>query len=86
MSRRIEFTEEAAAGLKRLDPHLQRRVLRKLEWIADNFASITPEPLSGTLSNFFKLRVGAYRVIYTTDDSKQVLFVHLVGHRSEIYQ
>ena len=86
MSWRVEFTSDGAADLRKLNPSLQRRILRKLRWLADSFAAITPEALSGSLAGFYKLRIGSYRVIYTTDDARQLIVVHMAGHRSEIYR
>jgi len=60
---RVEFTGEGASDLRKLDWSLQRRVLRKLQWLADNLTAITPEALSGSLAGFYKLRAGSYRVI-----------------------
>ena len=85
MSWRVEFTSEGVSGLRKLDLSLQRRVLRRLQWLADNFTAITPEALSGSLAGFYKFRIGSYRVIYTVDDARQLIVVHMVGHRSEIY-
>jgi len=86
MSWRVEFTAEAAADASKLQPSIQRRILRKLQWLAENFATVTPEPLSGSLAGFFKVRVGSYRAIYTVDETKQLIVVHMLGHRSEIYR
>lgn len=45
-------------------------------------------PLSGNLSNFRKLRVGDYRVVYQVQGSKVVVYVLAVGPRrdKEIYR
>ena len=86
MSWQIEFTSDGASDLRKLDPSQQRRILRRLQWLADNFTAITPEALSGSLAGFSKFRIGGYRVIYTVDDARQLIVVHMVGHRSEIYR
>ena len=86
MSWRVEFTSEAASDLRKLDPSLQRRILRRLQWLASDFTAITPESLSGSLAGFFKFRIGSYRAIYTVDDTKQLIVIHMLGHRSEIYR
>jgi len=36
-------------------------LLRKLEWLRENFSLITPEPLKGEFKGLFKLRIGDYR-------------------------
>ncbi|MBC7344612.1 MAG: type II toxin-antitoxin system RelE/ParE family toxin, partial [Clostridia bacterium] len=63
-----------------------QRILAKLKWLADNFADLAPEPLGGELKGLFKLRVGSYRVLYSFDREKRVIYVHLIGHRRDIYK
>jgi len=65
MSYSIAFNPEAIADLAKIDRLIQLRIARKIKWLGENFAEITPIALTGNLANFFKLRVGDYRVIYT---------------------
>ena len=85
MSYSIDFTAEAIADLAKIDRTNQIRIARKIKWLGENFEQITPLPLSGNLSSFFKLRVGDYRVIYAIAQSQKSLAIHQVGHRREIY-
>jgi mRNA interferase RelE/StbE len=85
MSYSIEFTSEAIADIAKLDPTNRIRIARKIKWLGENFEQITPLPLTGNLSGFFKLRIGDYRVIYTIDQAQQTTIIHQIGHRREIY-
>lgn len=85
MAYSIELTSDAISGLEKLSQKNQKRVLRKLEWLADNFDELDPIQLTGNLSGLFKLRIGDYRVLYTFSETAELLTVHRVGHRSEIY-
>lgn len=38
------------------------------------------------LAGFYKLRVGDYRVIYEILHEEQMIVIHEVGHRREIYR
>ena len=40
-----------------LDKTIAQRVLNRLRWLADNFETITPEPLTGEWRGLFKLRI-----------------------------
>lgn len=84
MSYSIEFTTEALANQEKLTEAVQKRIYIKIYQLAENFAQITPMPLSANLAGFFKLRVGDYRVIYSFDDNK-VITIYQIGHRKEIY-
>ena len=81
----IELTSKASADLRRLDPAVARRVIDKLQWLADNFHILRHEPLRGDWEHVFKLRVAAYRVLYSIEDDQR-LVVHFVRHRREVYR
>jgi mRNA interferase RelE/StbE len=85
MSYRVEFTLEASTDLESLTSTIQERVLRKIKWMSENFAGISHQGLSANLSSFFKLRVGDYRVIYSSNTEAKSITIHRVGHRREIY-
>ena len=83
---RVEFLPEASDELASLDKAVAQRILKKLKWLAENFADLTPESLGGQLKGLFKLRIGSYRVFYSFDREKRIITVHLIGHRKEIYK
>ncbi|MEO0933056.1 MAG: type II toxin-antitoxin system RelE/ParE family toxin [Cyanobacteria bacterium J06641_2] len=56
-----------------------------MNWLAENFEQLIPQPLTGDLANFYKLRVGDYRVLYTFSNEPNIIIIHQIGHRSEIY-
>ena len=82
----ISFTKSAKEELFKLDKEVAKRIIRKIEWLGENFDLIKPVSLKGKLSSFYKMRVGDYRVIYTVDKEKFRLTVHFVGHRKEVYK
>ncbi len=85
MSYRVFFMQEAVETLESCDEHLARRIYRKVNWLAEHFEQLTPERLSGEFKNFYKLRVGDYRVIYNVSREEEKITVHLIGHRKDIY-
>lgn len=86
MSYKVEFLDFATESLKKIDAGMQRRILKKIRWLCENFESITPVPLSANLNGLFKLRVGDYRVLYSFDDEIKIISVERVGHRRDVYQ
>jgi len=54
----VEFRPRAAQDFENLDAAVAGRVLKKLRWLAENFDSLKPEPLTGPFTGLFKLRVG----------------------------
>jgi len=83
----IEFDPAAQKELDELDKPIARRVSNFLyERVAklDDPRQIG-ERLKGILSEFWKCRVGDYRVICSLEHSRLVVLVLRVGHRSQIY-
>jgi len=81
----VVFRPRAAQDFDSLDPTVADRLLKKLHWLAENFDSLKPEPLTGPFAGLLKLRVGDYRITYQANQEKKVLTVRLIGHRREIY-
>jgi len=77
---------QARDDLRHLDKPTARRILHKLKWLSQNFEDLTPDRLTGDLREFYKLRVGSYRVIYTSEQEEHRLIVHMIGHRRDIYK
>jgi mRNA interferase RelE/StbE len=83
---RARLLDAAVRDLARLDRPEARRIVRRINWLASNLCRIRPEALGGDLAGLYKLRVGDYRVIYEVLDGEQMLLVHAIGHRREIYR
>ena len=85
----VELSEEADRELSKLDPQHRQRILKFLQQsIAklDNPRRIG-QALQGTrFGEFWKYRVGDYRVICKIEDDRLIVLVLRVGHRREIYR
>jgi mRNA-degrading endonuclease RelE of RelBE toxin-antitoxin system len=81
--RKIEYKDSVRREQRRIDRIVAKRILAKIEQelTADD---LVPEPLHGPYGGLYKLRVGAYRVIYTFS-ANAILVVHIV-HRSDAYR
>ena len=70
---------------EKLTQIVRERVVKKINWLAENFEQVNPQPLTAELSGFFKLRVGDYRVIYELNCEEKIIFIDRIGHRREVY-
>ncbi|MDG2991146.1 type II toxin-antitoxin system RelE/ParE family toxin [Candidatus Synechococcus calcipolaris G9] len=86
MSYSVEFTPEDLDSLGELTPTIQGRILRKIRWLSENFDDVTPQALSADLSGLFKLRVVDYRIIYSFGTEVQIITIHKIGHRRDVYK
>lgn len=82
----IRLFEEAKRNLERLDKTIARRILRKLNWLAENAEMIELKGLRQNLSGFAKLREGDYRIVYQVSHEEEIVFVRFIGHRREVYK
>ena len=82
---RLEFSDNALHGLKKLDKSVAKRILKKVNWLTSNADIVQHIALTGQWGDYFKLRVGDYRVIYSLDQNGRLIIVIVVGHRREIY-
>ena len=89
MAWQIEFAKDAEHELRRIDQQAARRILRFLH---DRVAELDDprsigEALKGSkLGEFWKYRVGAYRVISHIKDDALLILIVKIGHRSEVYR
>jgi mRNA interferase RelE/StbE len=81
----VEFRRSAEKDLRRLDPVIQRRVLRAVDSLTDNPRPGGCRKLQGS-DNAFRIRAGDYRVVYTVDDSVLIVAIERVRHRGEVYR
>jgi mRNA interferase RelE/StbE len=69
MTYTVQYEEQAVKDLQKLSRPVQQRMIKKINWLAENFTNIQPKPLTENLAGFFSLRVGDYRVIYEFDQT-----------------
>ncbi len=86
MSYKVEFTLQAEEDLSRLDKTIAQNIAYKIDWLSQNIENIIPAPLKGKFKGKYKLRVGDWRVIYSFENSTQIITVYAVRHRSEVYK
>ncbi len=89
MAWKIELSAQVDRDLGKLDPQQSKRILKFLhERLAplDNPRSIGQALQGSKLGEFWKYRVGDYRLICKIEDDRPLILVLRVGHRREIYR
>jgi mRNA interferase RelE/StbE len=89
MAWKIELSATADRELDALDAQHRRRILKVLrERIAllDDPRSLGEALHGSRLGEFWKYRVGPYRLICKIEDDRLVVLVLRMGHRKEIYR
>ena len=81
----LTFARSARKELQALDRDLAERVLDAIEALA-----MLPRPpgckkLRGG-ADLWRIRVGDHRVVYAIDDSRRVVDIVIIRHRSDVYR
>ena len=84
MAYEILFEKEASDALAKLDRAVRERVSKGIERLVEN-----PRPGQATQlvndAGTWRIRVGAWRVLYEIDDDQLIVLVLDLGHRSRVY-
>ena len=79
----IVFKRSVYKDLKPIPASDVKRILAKIDTLADEPRGLGCEKLSG--QERYRVRQGVYRIIYEIVDSRLIVTVVKVGHRSGIY-
>lgn len=85
----IEFDDAAIKELARLDKPVARRIVKFLRdrvAVLDDPRAIGEALKGSSLGEFWKYRVGDYRIICSIEDSILTILVVRVGNRREVYR
>jgi mRNA interferase RelE/StbE len=89
MAWKVEFDRAAERDLDKLDPQIARRILKFLYGrvaTLDDPRSIGEALKGSKLGEFWKYRVGDYRIISSIEDSAVRILVVEIGNRREVYR
>ena len=81
----VYYEERAAKELAKIDRPYQLLIKKKIEQLADDFESLAKNltPLKGNY-DYFRLRIGSYRVMFRRDSGKITIIIVRIGHRKGI--
>jgi len=88
MSWKIEVKPTAEKYYRRLGKKNRMRIkeaLREIENSDDPFSNPNVRPLTGKLHGDYRLRVGKWRILFTPDREKKMIFVYAILPRGNAY-
>jgi mRNA interferase RelE/StbE len=83
-SYKLLIKRSAAGELEALPAKDRRRIVAKIEGLANNPRPPGSEKLSG--EEKYRLRQGDYRVLYSIQDASTTVTIVKIGHRREVYR
>ncbi len=84
MAYQVEFAPLARRQIRKLPRDIQGRILERVEGLATDPRPPGVKKLADD-EDFYRIRVGDYRVVYQIHDRKLIVLIVKVGHRREVY-
>ena len=85
MTYKVAVDIRAAKEIGKLDTKIQQRVMDAIRSLASDPKPRGAKKLTGS-DGVYRLRVGEYRILYTVDGKKLVVWIVAVRHRREVYR
>ena len=80
----LAFKKSVAKDLRAIPKEDVKRILQRIRSLADDPRPAGCEKLSG--HERYRVRQGAYRIIYGIEDRQLLVLVVKIGHRREVYR
>ncbi len=81
----VEFTTASAREVRKLDPHIRRRILTAITALQADPRPAGAKKLSG-FDQAWRIRIGDFRVLYEIVDDTVLVTVFRVAHRRDVYR
>ena len=84
MSYRVELEKGARKEFLDLPAAVGAQLAEVIDDLKENPRPPGAKKLSGV--DGYRVRKGAYRILYTIDDGKRLIRIYRIGHRKDIYR
>ena len=81
----IRVSRTAERGLRRLERRDQQRIVAAVRSLASDPRPPGSRKLQG-YEDVFRIRVGAYRILYSVSNTELIVIVLKIGHRRDVYR
>ncbi len=80
----LVFKRSVAKDLRGFPKQDVQRIMERIALLADDPRPLGCEKLSGL--ERYRVRQGAYRIIYELEDARLIVLIVKVGHRRDVYR
>jgi mRNA interferase RelE/StbE len=80
----LVFRKSVARDLRAFPKQEVKRIMQRIRSLADDPRPAGCEKLSG--QERYRVRQGAYRIVYEVEDARLTVLIVKVGHRSDVYR
>lgn len=86
MTYKVSITKLASKELRELPKNLVPKVFLKIQSLAEDPRPHGCKKLEGYREEFWRVRVGDYRIIYTIEDEIRIVEIRQIGNRRDVYK
>ena len=80
----VNYHRDLEKEIRRLPQHYIKRILEAIEALSGDPRPHGSKKIKG--HEFWRVRVGVYRILYHINDEKRVVSTYRVGYRSSVYR
>ena len=87
MTYKVLLSPHAAKAHQKFDPSIKPQIQSGIDALGRNpIHGSKIKRLKGRLSEYYRYRVGDYRIVYTVNQKNRLVFVDYIQHRKDVYR
>ena len=83
-AKNLHLAQSVDKNLSRLPKHIQTKIISSFNKIIQN--PVSGIKLHGELKNYYKFRVGDYRIVYSFNAKESLVQIVKIEHRQGVYR
>ena len=83
---RVAYLPSVIDDLRPIEQGIAQRLFEKTKWLASNAENLRHEALAPDLPGISQYAVADWRILYSIDREEQVVDIHKIGTRKELYR
>jgi mRNA interferase RelE/StbE len=84
----IVIDDDSQGESRKIPPQIRKKIFDDIEALADNPRPNQVLKLKGKIrhQDYYRIRVGKYRVMYRIDDANQIVYIDAIRLRADAYK
>lgn len=82
----VRLTRPAEKDFRRIDRQYHEQIRDGLDRLEANARPADSESLTGREKGYFRLTTGEYRIVYSIDYERGIVYITRIRHRGEVYR
>ena len=82
----VFYSEAALKEIQQIPAKDAKKIYLKTEELGNNPRPKGYKKLEASKENMLRIRVGDYRILYTVEDTLEVVDIRRIGHRKDVYK